>query len=130
MELLPTGMLCVMPRLCKDMRASTAAIDGGWHAFVDSRIVRFRNGSKYVSTPTGWSHHIGVYTVSVPTAVRKRRPTQFRMVEVGSNRYKVRVHNGVEFIRMGSNYKYPTICASDTHIDWDMIRSHNDYWSM
>lgn len=127
MNLLPFSNMSGMPRVCKTMRDLCAAIDGGWHSFVESRIVRFTDNTRYFSRDTGWIHHIGVYTVKLPKN-KKLSAGGGRTIYVENKRRKLRVRGGVEYAQLGTDYRFPTIHASDNNIDEKSIREHNEYW--
>ena len=131
-HLLPFRTLRAIPQLSKNTKQQCAAIQGGWTAFLQSRITRFRDGCKYASTPTGWINTIQVHAVCVPPVGKKRkRAAVFRFIKIGDRRYKVRLdHCGVEYIRLGPNDKYPTLHANSTVFDPEYIRKNNEYWSL
>ena len=134
LEQLPFHSICVMPQVSKAMEKLCSAIQGGWGSFVESRVVRFCDGYKYASTPSGWINTIGVHTVCVPPADKKRkRAAAFRMVRIGARKYKVHLARswyrcGVEYVRLGPDDRYPTLYADSTEFDSDRIRKNNSYW--
>ena len=128
MKLLPFSNMSGMPRVCTEMRDACLAIDGGWRSFVESRMVRFIDNTRYFSRATGWIHHIGVFTIKLPKN-KKRSAGAGRTIYVGTKRHKLRMRGGVEYALLGPNFRYPTIHASDHNIDENRIDEHNAYWS-
>lgn len=127
-NLLPFSNMSGMPRVCTTMRDLCAAIDGGWHSFVESRIVRFTDNTRYFTTPSGWMHYIHVYTVKLPKN-KKRSAGAGRTIYVGTKRHKLRMRGGVEYALLGPNFRYPSIHASNNNIDEKRIREVNAYWT-
>ena len=127
MNLLPFSNMSGMPRVCITMRDLCAAIDGGWHSFVESRIVRFTDNTRYFTTPSGWMNYIHVYTVKLPKN-KKRSAGAGRTIYVGTKRHKLRMRGGVEYAQLGEDHRYPSIYASDNNIDEKRIREQNGHF--
>ena len=107
--------LANLSRVSKTVRQSH-----DFQALLEGKTTRFVHGRTYVSTPTGWYNWIEKYTA-------KRKNPRGKMLF----RRKVRMRNGVEWVRLGPNDKYPTISAADLHTpEMDArIEANNTYWS-
>ena len=131
MELLPYDQKKQISSLCQTLHKWCGEIEGGWKSYLQSHMICFRDECKYVSTPTGWVHTMGVYTVHLPIVNKRKAESgpRNKTVFIGAKRHKVYLRGGCETIRLGPNWKYQSLRAADTQIDHERIRTHNQGWS-
>tara|TARA_B100001175_G_C19134440_1_gene460540 strand:+ start:136 stop:501 length:366 start_codon:yes stop_codon:yes gene_type:complete len=96
---------------------------------LEKAAVCFVGGGKYLSDETGWIHRREIYSVELPRKLTKRGAS---VIFVGKEkkRRKVRMSDGVQFVILGPNTKWPTLRATSTQYDIDEIEAHNSYWMM
>ena len=68
-----------------------------WRALLDSKVVRFVSGKKYISTPGGGCNRINVYTVT-------RKTVGSKTVLLDGRRMKVRRYRGAEYVNIGPKW--------------------------
>ena len=96
-------------------------------AYAESKTCRFETGARYVSTDTALGGHIRcAYAVKSIRKGKKSRGHGFLTIRGSSRRIKIRMNDrGVEWVRLGPDYKYTSLHATDNKINLKQIARHN-----